>query len=81
MTAREKRLLDTWLDRAAASGAKGFQSLARGMRRDNAAVSAAFASPWSNGQTEGQNTRLGYGRANPDLLRARVLHRARTTAA
>ncbi len=87
MAARDQRLLDMWLDRAAASGTKGFMQLARGMRRDYAAVSAAFTSPWSNGQTEGQNTRLklikrlGYGRANPDLLRARVLHRAGTIVA
>ena len=87
MAARDQQLLDRWLDRAATSGTKRFNTLARGMRRDYAAVSAAFTSPWSNGQTEGQNTRLklikrlGYGRANPDLLRARVLHRAKTTAA
>ncbi len=73
--------LDWWLTGAEASGIAGFLRLARGMRHDYAAVSAAFTSPWSNGQTEGQNTRLklikrmGYGRANPDLLRARVLHR------
>jgi transposase len=82
MAAGEQRLLDNWLNRAAASGLKAFQALARGMRRDYAAVAAAFTTPWSNGQTEGQVTRLklikrlGYGRANPDLLRARVLHRS-----
>ena len=38
--------------------------------------------PWSNGQLEGQVNRLKtikrqmYGRANFDLLRARVLHRS-----
>ena len=87
MATRDPHRLNRWLDLAAASGIRGFIKLARGMRRDCAAVSAAFASQWSNGQTEGQNTRLklikrlGYGRANPDLLRARVLHRAITAAA
>ncbi len=82
MAARDPHLLDRWLELAATSGTKGFMTLARGMRHDYAAVSAAFTSPWSNGQTEGQNTRvklikrIGYGRARPDLLRARVLHRA-----
>jgi transposase len=33
-------------------------SFARGIRRDHAAVRAAIAEPWSNGQTEGQITRL-----------------------
>ena len=43
-----------------------------------AAVSAAITSSWSNGQTEGQITKLEmikrqlYGRANIDLLRARL---------
>jgi len=50
------------------------------LRRDEAAVRAAASSKWSNGQTEGQVNRLKmmkrqmYGRANFDLLRARVLN-------
>jgi transposase len=53
-----------------------------GLRRDGEAVMAALSSQWSNGQTEGQINRLKmlkrqmYGRANFDLLRARVLHTA-----
>lgn len=51
----------------------------RGIIADRAAVAAAIASPWSNGQTEGQITKLKlvkrqiYGRANLDLLRARLV--------
>jgi transposase len=51
------------------------------LRRDLAAVQAALESPHSNGQTEGQVTRIklikrqGYGRSNFDLLRLRVLYR------
>jgi len=43
------------------------------------AVAAAMTQPWSNGQTEGQITKLKlvkrqmYGRAKLDLLRARLL--------
>ncbi len=43
---------------------------------------AAFTSKWSNGQVEAQvnclklQKRLMFGRANFDLLRLRVLHRA-----
>jgi transposase len=44
------------------------------------AVRAAFESPWSSGQVEGQINRVKFlkrqmrDRANVDLLRARVLH-------
>ena len=54
-------------------------SFAKGIVKDRAAVQAALTQPWSNGQTEGQNTKLKlvkrqmYGRANLDLLRARLL--------
>ena len=54
-------------------------SFAKGIVQDHAAVQAALTQPWSNGQTEGQNTKLKlvkrqmYGRANLDLLRARLL--------
>lgn len=58
------------------------RSFARGLGRDEAAVRAGLDLPWSQGQTEGQITRLklikrqGYGRASFDLLRQRVLHAA-----
>jgi transposase len=54
-------------------------SFANGIKRDFAAVSAAVTEPWSNGQTEGQITKLKlvkrqmYGRAKLDLLRARLI--------
>lgn len=68
--------LPAWIDRAATSLVTSF---ANGVRRDIAAVHAAISSPWSNGQTEGQVTRLKlvkrqmYGRAKLDLLEARLI--------
>jgi transposase len=50
-----------------------------GIATDKNAVLAALMHPWSNGQTEGQNTKVKlvkrqmYGRAKLDLLRARLL--------
>lgn len=52
---------------------------ARTLNRDFDAVKNAIEMPWSNGQTEGQINRLKtfkramYGRAGPELLRARML--------
>jgi transposase len=73
---RKDKHLDWW--RADAnSGLMG--SFAPGIAQDHAAVKAALTEPWSNGQTEGQNTKLKlvkrqmYGRANLDLLRARLI--------
>jgi hypothetical protein len=49
------------------------------LRRDIDAVNNAIELPWSNGQAEGQINRLKtlkramYGRAGPELLRARML--------
>jgi transposase len=57
-----------------------FENFAKGLKRDNEAVKNALSEKWSNGQVEGQINRLKfikramYGRANFDLLRARVLH-------
>jgi hypothetical protein len=54
-------------------------SFANSVIKDQAAVSAAITSPWSNGQTEGQITKLKlvkpqmYGRGKIDLLQARVI--------
>lgn len=55
------------------------RQFAKNLRRDWDAVLQAVSQPWSNGQVEGQVNRLKmikrqmYGRANFDLLRARVL--------
>jgi transposase len=70
---------DPWVAEAEASGLRELRRFALGLRPD-AAVRAALTQPWSQGQTEGQVTRLKllkrmmYGRANFDLLRLRVLH-------
>jgi len=54
-------------------------SFGKGITADLAAVRAALSEPWSNGQTEGQITKLKlvkrqmYGRAKLDLLRARLV--------
>jgi transposase len=81
---QERRAADLpgWLKEAEESGVPELKSFVLGIRQDYAAVEAAFSLEWSNGQTEGQITRLKYlkrqmyGRASFDLLRARVLHAA-----
>lgn len=71
--------LEPWIADAAASLLASFVS---GIRRDYAAVRAAIAQPWSNGQTEGQITKLKlvkrqmYGRGKLDLLQARLIKAA-----
>jgi transposase len=78
---RQAAGLAAWLQEADTSGIAELATFAQGVRRDLPAIRAAFASPWSQGQTEGQITRLKllkrqmYGRANFDLLRQRVLYR------
>lgn len=68
--------LDAWLERARPSLIASF---ANGVTKDYAAIQAAISSPWSNGQTEGQITKLKlvkrqmYGRGKIDLLQARVV--------
>ncbi|HEY0969364.1 MAG TPA: ISL3 family transposase [Gemmatimonadales bacterium] len=70
---------DAWLADARACGIRAVETFARGLEQDGAAVRAALSTPWSNGQTEGQITKLKllkrqmYGRANFDLLRRRAL--------
>jgi len=71
--------LDTWLKDAQHSGLYAMQRFAHTLRRDIDAVRNAITEPWGNGQTEGQINRLKtlkramYGRAGPELLRARML--------
>jgi transposase len=77
---RERRgeHLDAWLAQVADSGIRELHSFAAGLVGD-AAVRAGLTEPWSNGQTEGQITKLkllkrqAYGRAGFELLRARAL--------
>lgn len=73
---RASGALDAWV---ATAKATLISSFANGVARDIGAVRAAVATPWSNGQTEGQITKLKlvkrqmYGRAKLDLLEARLL--------
>lgn len=73
---KSKNDLEAWIDRAARSLVASF---ANGVVRDRAAVQNEITSQWSNGQTEGQITKLKlikrqmYGRGKLDLLEARIL--------
>ena len=72
--------LGSWLETIQASTYSSLKSLATGIGQAILAVRAALELPYSNGQTEGQVTRLKllkrqmYGRAKLDLLRQRVLY-------
>ena len=68
--------LGPWIEAALASPVASF---AKGVIADRDAVAAAIKLPWSNGQTEGSICKLKTlkrqmgGRANLDLLRARLM--------
>ena len=68
--------LQPWIVEAKASLIASF---ANGIERDKDAVSGASNKPWSNGQTEGQITKLKlvkwqmYGHGKLDLLHARLI--------
>jgi transposase len=71
--------LGAWADRAEASPVSELRGFAKGLRKDWAAVTAGLTLPYSSGTVEGHVNRIKmlkrqmYGRANPDLLRKRVL--------
>jgi transposase len=71
--------LESWLTAVEADDHPGLHSFARGIRRDQQAVTAGLALPCSSGALEGKNCkikylkRLMYGRANFDLLRKMAL--------
>jgi transposase len=76
MTRRQGLLaLEDWLTAVEADDQPALHSFARGIRRDQHAVTAGLALPHSSGALEGKNCkikylkRLMYGRANFDLLR------------
>jgi transposase len=79
---RRARRLDPWLRRVGQSSSTDLHGFASGITRDYAAVKMALSVLWSQGQVEGQITRLKllkrqmYGRARFELLRSRVLRRA-----
>src|SRR5260370_30830215 len=72
--------LDTWLAKVAESQIPEFQSFLLGIERDKLAIAAGFTFPHTNGDVEGNITklnllkRMGYGSAGFPLLRQRVLH-------
>ena len=76
---RDQAALGPWLANARSSGLAELREFAAGIERDRAAVEAALRLDVSNGQTEGQITkvkllkRAAYGRASLTLLRARLL--------
>ncbi|EAQ11631.1 transposase [Rhodobacterales bacterium HTCC2654] len=71
--------LPAWIDDAIETDLAPIVRFARTVNRDYEAVKNAIEMPWSNGQAEGQINRLKtlkramYGRAGPELLRARML--------
>lgn len=71
--------LDGWLARAAVCEASPLRRFAASLKKDLSAVRAGLTEVWNNGPVEGFVNKLklvkrqGYGRANFDLLRARVL--------
>jgi transposase len=82
MRQRTAAALDPWLSDCLASGMPELVNFASGLQREHSAVQAALELPYSNGQVEGQITKLkllkrqSYGRAKLDLLRQRMLHAA-----
>jgi transposase len=76
---RKVEELDSWIAVAQKSALVSFAS---GIAADRDCVRAALVHPWSNGQTEGQITKLKlvkrqmYGRGKRDLLEARLIKAA-----
>ncbi|WP_425566312.1 ISL3 family transposase [Spinactinospora alkalitolerans] len=79
MAHRQGHRLDEWTKAARGEQIPELDSFVRGLGRDWDAVVAGLTLPHSSGVVEGHVNRLKmlkrqmYGRANPDLLRKRVL--------
>uniref|UniRef100_UPI001BD9DD81 ISL3 family transposase n=1 Tax=Acrocarpospora catenulata TaxID=2836182 RepID=UPI001BD9DD81 len=71
--------LDSWVSTAQGGSIAEIRSFANGLRKDWMAVTAGLTLAWSSGAVEGAVNRIKmlkrqmYGRANPDLLRRRIL--------
>lgn len=76
---RDRAAYDRWLATAESCGVAELSAVAIHMRRDYAAIVAGLTLPWSQGQTEGQVTKLKlvkrmmYGRGKLDLLYRRLI--------
>ncbi|MFF2820869.1 transposase [Kitasatospora cineracea] len=73
--------LDEWIEQVGRNDLPGVRQFADGLLHDREAVVAGLSSSWGSGRIEGQVTRVkplkraGYGRAELDLLRTRILLR------
>lgn len=73
--------LPAWIEAVRDDDLPHLRQFADGLTHDLDAVTAGLTLRWNSGQAEGQNTRVkllkraGYGRANFDLLRKRILLR------
>jgi transposase len=71
--------LEEWLAQAESCEAPALRRFAASLKTDLAAVRAGLTESWNNGPVEGFIHKLklvkrqGYGRANIDLLKARVM--------
>ena len=72
--------LDNWLAAVRADDLPHLHTFANGIQRDHAAVLNGLTLPYSSGAVEGNVNRIKmlkrqmFGRANFDLLRARILN-------
>ncbi len=79
LRSRNPEALDEWIDDAIDTGLTAIMRFASVLGRDIHAVKNAIELPWGNGQAEGQINRLKtlkramYGRAGPELMKARML--------
>jgi transposase len=76
---RQGQRLGAWITAVLEDDLPDLHSFVTGLRRDQDAVTAGLTLPYSSGPVEGHVNRIKmikrhmYGRANPDLLRKRVL--------
>ena len=83
LQAGKPETLEKWMKKALDSGIYGMKCFVRTLNQDVDAVKNALRETWSNGPVEGHINRLKtlkrqmYGRADFELLRARLLPMAR----
>lgn len=79
MVHRQGHRLEAWITAVLHDDLPELHSFVTGLRRDQDAVAAGLTLPYSSGPVEGHVNRIQmlkrqmYGRANPDLLRKRIL--------